>query len=345
MLCTPLRRPHPPLFSLPTPQTAARAHPRPRGGRPPVRPSPRSPGAGLCGRGTRRRGACPVWRKERREKTRRRRSSSPSPRAAPLAPAAPPAAARARRITCGVRAPVPPHAAGALRPRMTPQGAGPAAAAPADPGRNRRLGGAARRRPALLLPRAFVARGFAPPRHTPSDRRFPCFPWSAPPARRAPHPCGTRWGCRAGRPPPRRPAGTFLPAGGLKKEATQFQPGTRPHLEVPPQVVPTHAGPRALQRANLHLWWARRRAAGVPPPPLRGTGTRPPGSVAHRTTAGVVSPPWSTLDALGRGRRASGPAMCAGEVASSPFRHRREAAAAAALRSVVKRGARRGSTA
>ena len=141
------------------------------------------------------------------------------------------------------------------------------------------------------------------------------------------------------------PRGHFIARRRLEKEAAQFQPGTRPHLEVPPQVVPTRAGPRVLQRANLHLWRARRRAAGVPPPPLRGTGTRPPGSVAHRTTAGVVSPPWSTLDALGRGRRASGPAMCAGEVASSPFRHRREAAAAAALRSVVKRGARRGGTA
>jgi hypothetical protein len=128
----------------------------------------------------------------------------------PRAPAVPPAAARARRITCGVRAPVPPHAAGALRPCMTPQGAGPAAAAPADPGRNRRLGGAARRRPALLLPRAFVTRNFAAPRRTPCGRLSPCFPWPATPARRAPHPCRTRRGCLAGRPPPRRPAGTFF---------------------------------------------------------------------------------------------------------------------------------------
>jgi hypothetical protein len=133
--------------------------------------------------------------------------------------------------------------------------------------------------------------------------------------------------------PLRNPGGSALPAvrrrGGprapfcplaTKKPRHAVENGHATASRGCRKVVTAPSGARAPRRANVRLFWAPRATAGLPPPRPRGTGTRPPGSVADGPTAGVVSPPWCTSDTLRRRRRAAGPAICAGEVASGPLR-------------------------
>ena len=135
-----------------------------------------------------------------------------------------------------------------------------------NPSRNRRLGGAVRGEPALLLPLAFVASGCCTPHHTPRGRLSPRPPGPAPSARRATRRRGTEapLPCRpsAAAAPPRAP----LCSSAAEKSRQPLGNAAATAPKGLPQGPTAPSSARVPRREHLGLWWARRAAVGVPPP-------------------------------------------------------------------------------